>query len=264
MQNFIKSLVFILSIASVVHADSNKWSTSISYVGMAMDYKEYSNSGVLLDSENSSFQGIEGSQLGVMYQLNDSEMFSTYFESNLMSLSGNSDYVGSILGSGNSYGSYLSKTVNKIVDIELKVKQSMRINNNFSLLYGLGVGYRLWERELTTTFIEDYEWYSVRVLGGFKYVFNRNFSIGSELEYQYGFNEVLSATGFSGEFELGSADIWKLSIPIVYSYNEKVDFIASMIFSEQTIGRSNVINGYYEPDSTAKNQYIQLGLNFKY
>ncbi len=67
-----------------------------------------------------------------------------------------------------------------------------------------------------------------------------------------------------GEFTLGGADIIELSLPISYKYNEKLDMFFEYVYQKQTIEKSNVVSGYVEPDSTAKNQYLKAGFAFKF
>jgi hypothetical protein len=70
------------------------------------------------------------------------------------------------------------------------------------------------------------------------------------------------------DFTLGSANIWELSIPISYQFNEKLDFFVEAIFSQQIITASDVeysgSTGYYEPDSTAYNNYLKFGVAFNF
>ncbi|CAI6147656.1 MAG: hypothetical protein SPLUMA1_SPLUMAMAG1_00481 [uncultured Sulfurimonas sp.] len=91
-----------------------------------------------------------------------------------------------------------------------------------------------------------------------------NFSVAALGEYQYGINPKMSATGFSTDFNLGSANIAKLKIPLRYSLNEKVAFFVEYVYELQIIEKSNVQDGFLEPDSTANNQYAKIGVVFKF
>ncbi|MDB2562067.1 DUF481 domain-containing protein [Sulfurimonas sp.] len=264
MQNVIKVIILVFVLSLSIQAKENRLSTSVALVGMSMDYREYDFSGNILDSEMSGFTDIMGVDMGLQFLLNETSSSYIKLETNLMTIGGYTDYVGSLLGSGQPYGSYVSRTVNNIIDVDINVKMQQKITDSFELQYALGLGYRYWERSLSSTQIEIYEWYSLRTMLGAHYKLSKKLKIGAEIEYQYGFNETMSASNLGSNFDLGGADIMKISIPLVYSYSDKLDFLASAVYEEQTIEHSNVINGFYEPDSTAKNQYIKIGVDFKY
>jgi len=69
-------------------------------------------------------------------------------------------------------------------------------------------------------------------------------------------------------FTLGGADIWEFSFPVNYQYNKNMDFTFEATFTKQTIVESGVEysggTGYYEPDSTAYNNYLKFGVEFNF
>ena len=269
MQNVIKLVVLFLISGATLYAQENKISTSVALVLMNMDYREYNSSGQILDSEKSSLTNLIGIDMGLKFLMYSNARSKTTLEVNAMILGGYTDYVGSKRPTDldpipKPYGSYLSTTANTIVDFELGIKRKHLLNDGFNYYYAFKIGYRYWERGLSQAQIEDYEWYSLRTMMGTNYKLNQKFQLGVELEYQYGFKETMSASDLSSTFDLGGADIFKLSFPLVYKYNNNIDFNVEYIYTEQTIKESNVINGYYEPRSTAKNQYLQIGLDFKF
>ena len=150
------------------------------------------------------------------------------------------------------------------MDIDIGVRKSYLFANHIELSAGLGIGYRYWDRALSISQVEDYRWYSLRTMIGVSYHTGNKFTFGGEVEYQSGFNETMGASNLGTTFTLGGADIITFSIPLVYDYSSKMNFTAKFIYEKQTIVASNIINGYYEPDSTAKNKYIQVGVDFKF
>jgi hypothetical protein len=97
MQNGLKFLVGIMLVSSTsLMAKELHNSYSLALVGMSMDYKEYAPQ--LLDSEESSFTDIGGFEMGYGYKLSDESKINA----SVMYVAGYSNYVGSILGSGNS------------------------------------------------------------------------------------------------------------------------------------------------------------------
>jgi hypothetical protein len=237
---------------------------SLSYVGMNMDYKEYDRNGVLLDSEESGYSDIVGYEMAYGYYLDKESMVNLEF----MSLSGDTKYVGSYLSSNAGYGSVVSRTYNEIKDIYLGYSRTQLSSYGVEFYGGLGIGYRYWLRELSAAQIEEYEWYSIRASAGVVYE-HRDFSISLIGEYQYGIDPTMTATGISDKFKLNSADIMELSIPLRYHINKSFDLACSYTFTRQKIEESNLVfdsaaRGYVEPDSTAYNQYLKVGVVFKY
>jgi len=253
----------LLLLASSLFAQ-NRVEYALSYVGMSMDYKEYDRAGTLLDSESSNYSDISGVEFACSYFLDTQSQI----DLKVMSLEGDTTYVGSYLNSNQGYGSVVSTTGNKIRDYYLGYSEKNRYRGNLSLLGNLGVGYRYWQRALSVVQVEDYEWYSLRFGIGAEYRY-KALSVACLAEYQYGIRPIMTATGINGEFKLDSADIIELSIPLRYEINDMFALKASYVFTRQEIKESNVVydnagNGYVEPDSTAYNQYLKVGVVFKY
>jgi hypothetical protein len=258
-----KIVIFLVLLSTVVIAQS-RVEYSISLVGMSMDYKEYDNAGVLLDSEESVYSDITGVEFAYSYFLDRR----SEIDLKIMSLSGTTKYVGSYLDSDDEYGSVVSTTVDDIKDIYFGYSAKNRYDQNINLLANIGLGYRYWQRALSTVQIEEYEWYSLRAGIGVEYNY-QDFSIAFLGEYQYGINPTMTATGMPEEFKLDAADIIELSIPLRYEVNSMFALSASYVFTRQEIKESNLVIGnngkpYVEPDSTAYNQYLKVGIIFKY
>jgi len=260
-----KSILLLVLLIGELFATS-KMEYEINFIGMKMDYKEYGQSGRLLDSETSSFSDIAGSEFIYRYFLDES----SFIDLDFLGVSGNSDYTGSYIGSNLGYGSVVSSTANTIYDAALAYnKLNTTSFENIQVLGALGIGYRFWERQLSSTQIETYTWYSLRARVGVVYAMNKRFTFSVLGEYQYGINPTMTATGFSSDFELGSANIVQISIPLRYKISERIDIDCVYVFSRQDIQESNRIydnsgTAYYEPDSTAYNQYLKVGIIFKY
>ena len=252
-----------LLLGTVLSAEP-KMEYQISLVGMNMDYREYDSSGDILDSEKSNYSDIAGAEINYRYFLNSNSNINV----NILAIAGESNYVGSYIGSGLGYGSVESTTNNIVKDISIGYNAKNNINRNFAFLGGVGFGYRYWQRELSSTQIEEYTWFSARINVGLEF-FYKNFTSSLIAEYQYGINPEMSATGFDDSFDLSSANIVKLSLPIRYKINRNFDITCAYVFEYQKIEESNVLydstaTGYVEPDSTAYNQYIKVGMIFKY
>jgi len=269
-------ILFIMN--TVLYAKESGYSISTALVGMSMDYREYDDQDVILDSEKSTFKS------GLLVGVDLNFAYTKVFESgnyskigvNLKILNGETEYVGSLLNSScNSYGCYVSKSQNSIFDTDLKYKYSHIIKNAFSLNYGIGVGYRSWKRELSVTQIEVYKWLSIRPKVGFSYDLSK-FRLGMCIEYQYGINPQMTiladAENPDTTVNLGAANIIQVSIPFNLSLTENIELFVEYIYENQSIDKSNtapfIINGkeesILEPKSTANNQYAKFGVVFKF
>lgn len=207
-------------------AKENSLQYSLSLVNMSMDYKEYSaSSGALLDSETSNISDISGYEMNLEYIFDDYSRSYDSVSLNLMKVDGNSKYKGSYLYGGGSYGSVVSTTKNTVIDTSIEYKHTDFNRNNLYFSYGVGVGYRAWDRKLSSTQDELYEWYSIRPMLGCGMEID-DFNIGIFAEYQFGINPTMSSTISSENinFKLGGADVFELTIPVKYSINENVNF----------------------------------------
>ena len=264
-------LIISLLVSSVLLAKESGFSLSTALVGMSMDYGEYNNNGVILDSEKSSFSGITGSELIVDYTKVHGNYNYSRFGIEMQILGETTEYIGFIIDDPcQTYGCYTGTTQNAIFDIAGSYMYTHSSTNELELSYGLALGYRSWERALSSTQIEVYYWYSIRPRVKLTYTFSA-FTFGTLLEYQYGINPKMSATDFSSDFNLGSADIVKVKVPLQYKLSAKIDFFLEYVLEQQIIEKSNVQRSdsnpsklFLEPDSTANNQYAKIGVTFKF
>ncbi|WP_304545466.1 hypothetical protein [Sulfurimonas microaerophilic] len=261
-----KKLLNIASLAllySSLYAGSGSY--SISLVNMEMDYREYDENGLILDSEQSN--AILGFELGYDLDLSCSAYGCSNLGFRFSGITGRSDYVGSYIDSGLPYGSLQSTTFNILYDLSV----DYTLKKEFSaidLIYGAGVGYHAWYRELSSTQNELYSWFYVTPVVGISKEVIDNFNIGLIAKYKYGIAPTMIANTISDEFKLGSANTFELSIPVEYSYTDEVNFCIEYVYSRQVIDKSNEITvgtyRYWEPDSTTNDKYIKIGAIIKY
>ena len=269
MKNF-KTLISSLALVTTtsLFAYDGSSSYSLALVDMSMDYKEYNTAGTLIDSEKSKFTDIAGVEMAYAYGFGCKGDECTKIDFNILRVVGNSDYVGSPLGSNLPYGSTVSSTLNTITDISLSSKVYVSVTPSTQVIYGVGLGYRYWERELSTTQKEIYSWFSLRPVLGVEYAISKNLSISALAEYHYAIKPTMSASNVSSDFTLGSTNIIEMKIPVEYQVSNKLGFFSEFVFSKQTIRESNHItqgiNTFYEPDSTAYNNYVKIGMRYKY
>lgn len=115
---FYIGLLLSFSVSNAFAKESHM-TASAAMVGMSMDYKEYDKSGKLLDSEESPYNDLTGVDMSIGYIFDKDSLGYSHIKANLLLLTGETKYVGSILGSGQPYGSYVSRTQNIIYDIDV-------------------------------------------------------------------------------------------------------------------------------------------------
>lgn len=269
MQNYLKYIFFTLSLlATNIYAKDVKVIYAVALVGMNMSYSEYDDNGALFDTEESTFSEITGVDMSYKYLFNKEDESYDEIDFDVLYVSGYSDYTGSLLNSNNPFGSVTSKTLNDIIDFALEYTQNRKINTLVSANYGLGIGYRYWQRKLSRTQIEEYKWFSIRpTLGVDLNVFDDVF-VNLKAQYQYAISPKMSASNVNSDFTLGAANILKFDVGLSYILGEYVDVFVDMTYEKQTITKSDTIvegnRAYYEPASTAYNKYVKIGLAFKY
>ena len=122
MQNVLTLIALSMVLTLNLQAKEDRFSSSISLVGMSMDYREYDKNGQILDSEKSSIIDLVGIDMGMKFLMYETSSSHTKLETNLVILGGRTEYVGSLLSvppaPEQPYGSYIGSTVNNIIDFD--------------------------------------------------------------------------------------------------------------------------------------------------
>jgi len=264
----IGKFVVVLLVAEVALFAYEKGAYSLAYVGMNMDYREYSH-GVLVDSEKSSISQMQGYELHYKYNLDrqQEDEYSTV-DFAVTYLWGETDYVGSYLSNNTGYGSVVGTTDNEIADTAINFSHTYHIAQAMETTFGLGFGYRYWDRKLSAAQEELYEWFSVRPNITLSY-FVSDLKLSAGVDYQYGIKPKMTASNILGDFNLGAANITQATLTASYDVMNNFAIYGSYIYAYQSIKASNVVydssgTGYVEPDSKASNQYLKFGVIFKY
>ncbi|MEA1955543.1 MAG: hypothetical protein U9N02_03515 [Campylobacterota bacterium] len=66
------------------------------------------------------------------------------------------------------------------------------------------------------------------------------------------------------DFELGDTSGYYYEIPVKYDINNKYSIEISYKYDYWKISKSNIVNGYYEPNSKTKNKIIKIGMIYKW
>ena len=264
------SIVLLILVSTNIYAKEKDFILSVSLVGMSMDYREYARNGELLDSEESSYPDLSGVDMSLGYVMEQDISSSSEISFEFMILGGETKYIGSNRDSGEPYGSVVSTTLNNVIDTSVSYKRSHILKNSVEFTYGIGLGYREWERALSASQVEVYSWYSLRPTIGISSTIKEKFRFALFIEYQYGIETKMSASDLNHTFTLGGADILELSLPFRYRYKKDLDFIFEVNLQKQIIGESDRLyigdgsSYYYEPESTAYNSYLKFGVAYSF
>ena len=270
MKNKTYLLLILIFTVTNIFAKDTPFTSSVSLVSMGMDYVEYDQNGNILDSENSSYLELGGVEVSLGYTIEKDLSSSSEIIFNWMILAGETTYKGSYVDSELPYGSVVSTTLNTISDIDISYRYSRLLSSEIELSYGIGLGHRYWERVLSKSQVEEYTWYSIRPMFGISTINKDKLNLGVFVEYQYGFDTKMSAASLNHTFTLGGADILEISFPVSYKYEENIDFFFEATLQKQMITKSDKLytgNGneyYYEPKSTAHNNYLKLGIEYRF
>jgi hypothetical protein len=230
-----------------------------------MDYREYDEYGQILDSEQSD--SLKGAELSYERDLECDEQSCSKVKLSFLGIQGDTDYIGAYLGSGLPYGSVRSTTKNKIYDLNIEGSKVLNFEVA-NIVYGIGLGYHSWYREASSFQNELYSWFYIAPKIGISKDFFDDFNIGASIQYKYALKPKMKANTISSEFKLGGVDTIEVSIPIAYTLDQNIDFFAEYTYAIQKIKKSDDVFQapyiYYEPKSTDKQNYLKVGISFKY
>jgi len=262
MPNYVKIIFFSSFFSTFLFASSTVF---VSFVGSVMDYKEYDSRGVLVDSESTTFRDLVGFELGYSY-VAAFENFAIKTQIEYMHIEGESKYVGSYLTSNASYGSLVASTYNTIDQGKITAKGIIPLSSVVNLKLAVGIGYYQWERALSVTQVEQYSWYPLigEIGTTFKLFPSCAYNLNIDFFYQKGMFPKMDAYDLGYTFDLGAESDYGVKLGIVYEVSPYVNLYGTYIYDYQEITHSNVINNYYEPDSTDAKHYVKVGLGYNF
>lgn len=263
-----KGLLAVLLASSLLFASNDSNSLSLGISTVKFDYTETNPQGVMLDTEKSDMLGkMKGIRVEYNPKLSVNSSDTLMLKMKYSLDRGNTEYKGSLIGSGQGYGSYTSKTLNTVHDLSVAIDETRQIG---SLDVGLnvGVGYRYWSRELSSSQKEDYKWMYWKVGGQIGYDLTPALNIAVNGSYKRAISPKMKAYGsnspISDTFNLGDTDGYSFGVPVKYEINKQMFVKTEYSYDYWKIAKSNVISGYYEPDSKTKNQTITVSLGYKW
>lgn len=259
MLSRLSRLAALFLVGSSLYAGGGSY--SLAMINMMMHYTEYDDANVVLDSEKKD--SLIGFELGYGMSLDCTEDGCPELQFKVAAYDGKTDYVGAYIGSGQPYGSVQSTTRNTIYDVSLDMIQNVA-KDDLDFVYGVGIGFHSWYRELSAYQNELYSWFYITPIVGVSKEIVSGLSVGTSLKYKYAIDPKMVANTISGDFELGGVNTFEVSVPVTYALNDEIEMFAAYTYAQQKIKKSNIVQGYYEPKSTDDQQYIKVGIEFKY
>lgn len=262
MQKLLYKLSLTLILLQIPVALFGEVIVDVAYQNTFFDYREYDMSGTILDSEKAKdLQGYKMRLKGKYANGIFAKSTASYIELSYDHSAGETEYVGAYL-SGGSYGSVVSTTNNTIDKYSFMLMEEYS-NSDYSLYVGVGAGHREWERELSRYQSETYKWFFMSAQIGTRVYLNKEFSFGLSVQYNKAINPKMDATttGYPFmSFDLGGVKGYEIALPIAYRVNKNLELYSQYEREYFKIAYSNVVNGFYEPDSTTKNNKVSVGL----
>jgi len=246
----------LLGVTGVLIEGSDSVSLSVDKTNF--DYAETKMDGSLSNTEQTTH--LMGGTFGVHPKGDKGLYFKTRFAA------GDTNYVGRLLGSSGGYGSYKGLTHNILSDSTLGFSMPLPVANPWNLTIPIrgGVGYRGWYRNLNA-YSEYYDWGYVTVGTGVQYSPNSRLNLGIDVDYQKAFSAGMRRSWYTETyFDLKNVYGYSITTPLRYTLNEHYSFIAQYRYEMWNINHSEIISGFYEPDSRTKNHIVSVGVSYRY
>ena len=246
-------LIALLGASSIYASD---YSISVSADTTKFDYAETDSSGSLLDTEQADFANVSGLTVTIEPRYEGLYFSAAY-------ATGNTDYVGSLLHSGNPYGSYKSTTLNEISDYNFGYKATASDPHGaWEIPVTLGIGYRRWLRQIG--YDELYEWGYYNVGIGLHYRMSSTMMIGADASYRKAFNAQMYENLNGYTYNLNNVYGYKITVPFEVKLSQTLSTFIAYNYEFWNIDKSNTINGFYEPDSETNNETLSFGLKLNF
>lgn len=259
-------IIFILSIAVATLAnEKNKDDQlTISVNTMSMDYTEYDLSGSFADSEKTD--SIAGFGLNYATRIGNGIFGENgYFDVDFSLYHGDTRYDGFYLdNNGNIIGSANNlTTTNTITDAGFGYFETQKLSQAL-FFTRIGLGYRLWERDLSDGHNEKYSWaYGSLSTGLSGNIFPKD-NLGISAEYHRAFSPEMKSNRF-GTFDLGHTDGYCISIPWIHTITPSWALKFTYAYQTWDIEHSTVhSDGFYEPRSESHFNIFNAGLTYRY
>jgi opacity protein-like surface antigen len=259
----------ILSIAAVASLTSTLSATEIvaKVSSVKFDYMETGDAGQNLDSEKAKLGKINGFEIEARSNGYVSTGTRFYQDGSISYHLGDTEYVGSY--QGGKYGDVVDTTKNKLIEASYKLGFAINVIDNASIGAHIGAGTRVWGRELGKDYKEVYAWSNWIVGTKADWGITKELIVSATADYQKAVNPKMYSSYSGVKFDLGNTNGYKLGLHANYKLNKNLSVETDYVYDYWKINKSNTVNiGYgvveWEPDSKTKNQYLKLGLAYKF
>ncbi|HEX5623381.1 MAG TPA: hypothetical protein VFX57_02955 [Sulfuricurvum sp.] len=253
-------LFFPLSLAIGASVYASSYTFSMSGDTTRFDYAE-TEGGQLLDTETNNFGAINGFTLSLEPSYQGFYITTSYS-------SGDTDYIGGTTIDP-TYGSFRTTTHNEIVDYSAGFKTTTLLDRygEVEMPFKIGLGYREWERDIqgTDTVLgvkEIYDWGYLDIGIGLHFALSPDSTLGIDASYREAFNAQMRENIYGNTFDLNDVHGYKITVPLEIVLNRSMSAFFQYNYEYWNISESNVVDGWYEPDSETKNQTLSAGLKF--
>jgi len=129
-----------------------------------------------------------------------------------------------------------------------------------------GLGYRTWDRSTDKDmgYEEEYKWVYLPV--GVKLILElgNNWRIEPNLAYRLMLDGEMEIKGTGLEFDLGNENGWHADVAVKYYFSHHWGIEFTPWYEKMKLGKSNVVDGYYEPESDTTQYGINLGVMYSF
>jgi hypothetical protein len=178
---------------------------------------------------------------------------------------GNTKYIGAF--QGGNYGDVRSNHAAKLKDYSLRYGKGVELTDRAMLTPFVEFGSHRWDRTLNV-YQEAYtnNYYAGGLLGQISPA--KNWVLSASGMYGKTTNSNISVTGAIAQLfpgaSLGNSDIYKLGLGIDYAFTRHFHGNFNWTYSSFSYGKSAVVNGFYEPDSTSKYTTFGVGASYNF
>lgn len=251
----------------------------------AFSYTERDDNDQILNTEESTFfqvGGVYGS-IDLKFESYDKPDYHVdYYLDLYTSIEyGNTDYTGSALFNSQGYGSLTSRTFNHFYEFQSNIKRVITSKEHTHFIL-LGLGYKEWQRKLSSKQIENYNFVFAHIGIGGNINIYQNYLLGLEMSTYLAFNPSMEADfvsasgqGLHESFKLGTTYGYRVGVPFTIPIDKRLSFKTKLEYEFESIGKSNKILvpnfpntgdsfSFLEPKSQQKNWHLYAGLLFTF
>jgi opacity protein-like surface antigen len=242
MKKIILSIVAIASLTSTLSATEIVGKVS----SVKLDYKESGTAGQKLDEE-ARFGKINGFEI----ESRSNDYLSTntrlYQDGTISYNSGDTDTAR-----------------DKLIEASYKLGAAINIIDNASIGAHVGIGMRAWDRKLDNGNEEVHSWSNWIVGTKADWKATKELIVSATADYQKAVNPKTYSSVAGEKFNLGDTSGYKLGLHANYKLSQNLSVETDYVYDYWKINKSNTVNSMYVPDSKTKNQYLKLGLAYKF